>query len=121
MRLTAVQPYRRGRIPVVLVHGTGSSPGRWADMVNDLMNDPRIREHFQFWYFTYDSGNPILFSASGLRELLTAAVARLDPDGTDPALHRMVVIGHSQVGSSPSSPRSTPATSSGASRLRSTR
>jgi pimeloyl-ACP methyl ester carboxylesterase len=97
-RLTAVQPYRRGRIPVVLVHGTGSSPGRWADMVNDLMNDQRIREHFQFWYFTYDSGNPILYSAAGLRSLLTAAVARLDPDGTDPALHRMVVIGHSQGG-----------------------
>jgi pimeloyl-ACP methyl ester carboxylesterase len=96
MRLTAVQPYRRGRIPVVLVHGTNSSSGRWADMVNDLMNDPRIREHYQFWYFTYDSGNPILYSANGLRELLTAAVARLD--GTDPALHRMVVIGHSQGG-----------------------
>ena len=93
-----MQPYRRGRIPVVLVHGTDSSSGRWADMVNDLMNDPRIREHFQFWYFTYDSGNPILYSAAGLRELLTAAVARLDPEGTDPALHRMVVIGHSQGG-----------------------
>jgi len=98
MRLTAVQPYRRGRIPVVLVHGTGSSAGRWADMVNDLVNDPRIRERFQFWYFTYDSGNPILYSANGLRELLTAAVARLDPEDTDPALHRMVVIGHSQGG-----------------------
>ena len=97
-RLVAVQPYRRGRIPVVLVHGTGSSPGRWADMVNDLVNDPRIRERFQFWYFTYDSGNPILYSANGLRELLTAAIARLDPDGTDPALHRMVVMGHSQGG-----------------------
>ena len=97
-RLTAVQPYRRGRIPVVLVHGTGSSAGRWADMVNDLMDDPRIRERFQFWYFTYDSGNPILYSAGGLRQLLTEAVARLDPQGTDPALHRMVVMGHSQGG-----------------------
>lgn len=98
MRLTAVQPYRRGRIPVVLVHGTGSSPGRWADMVNDLMDDPRVRAHFQFWYFTYDSGNPILYSAAGLRQLLTEAVARLDPHGTDAELHRMVVIGHSQGG-----------------------
>lgn len=97
-RLTAVQPYRPGRIPVVLVHGTGSSAGRWADMVNDLMDDPRIRERFQFWYFTYDSGNPILYSAAGLRQLLTDAVARLDPQGTDPALHRMVVMGHSQGG-----------------------
>lgn len=98
MRLTAVQPWRRGRIPVVLVHGTGSSPGRWADMVNDLMDDPVIRERFQFWFFTYDSGNPILYSAGGLRDLLTDAVNRLDPEATDPALRRMVVIGHSQGG-----------------------
>jgi pimeloyl-ACP methyl ester carboxylesterase len=98
MRLTASQPYRRGRIPVVLVHGTGSSPGRWGDMVNDLMIDPDIREHFQFWFYTYDSGNPILYSAGGLRDLLTQTVAKLDPSGTDPALHDMVVIGHSQGG-----------------------
>ncbi|MEB2285100.1 MAG: hypothetical protein B6D46_10215 [Polyangiaceae bacterium UTPRO1] len=98
MRLTAVQPWRRGRIPVVLVHGTGSSPGRWGDMVNDLLDDPVVRERYQFWFFTYDSGNPILYSAGGLRDLLTAAVARLDPDGTDPMLRRMVVIGHSQGG-----------------------
>ena len=98
MRLTAVQPWRRGRIPVVLVHGTGSSPGRWADLVNDLMHDAVIRERFQFWFFTYDSGNPILYSASGLRELLAAAVDKLDPNGTDPTLRQMVVIGHSQGG-----------------------
>jgi pimeloyl-ACP methyl ester carboxylesterase len=97
-RLLAVQPYRRGRIPVVFVHGTASSPGRWADMVNDLTNDPDIRGAYQFWYFTYDSGNPILFTADALRESLKSAVARLDPEGTDPALRRMVVIGHSQGG-----------------------
>ena len=33
-----------------------------------------------------------------MREALTAAVARLDPGGTDPALRRMVLIGHSQGG-----------------------
>ncbi|HEV7733765.1 MAG TPA: alpha/beta hydrolase [Candidatus Binatia bacterium] len=97
-RLRAVQPYRRGRIPVVFVHGTASSAARWADMVNDLSNDPLIREHFQFWYFTYDTGNPILFTADALRQLLIDAVARLDPAGTDPALQDMVVIGHSQGG-----------------------
>jgi pimeloyl-ACP methyl ester carboxylesterase len=98
MRLMAVQPYRRGRIPVVFVHGTASSPGRWADMVNDLLNDPRVRERFQIWYFTYDTGNPILYTADGLRESLRQAVARLDPEGSDPALRQMVVIGHSQGG-----------------------
>jgi hypothetical protein len=36
------QPFRPGRIPVVFVHGTASSVGRWADMLNDLLNDPRV-------------------------------------------------------------------------------
>ncbi|MEZ5592190.1 MAG: hypothetical protein R3F53_16355 [Gammaproteobacteria bacterium] len=35
---------------MVFVHGTASSPGRWADMLNDLQSDPLIREHFQFWF-----------------------------------------------------------------------
>lgn len=97
-RLRATQPYIRGRIPVVFIHGTASSVTRWADMVNDLSNTPSIRDHFQFWFFTYDSGNPILFTAAALRDLLTDAVRRLDPQGTDPALQDMVVIGHSQGG-----------------------
>jgi pimeloyl-ACP methyl ester carboxylesterase len=97
-RLAAQDPYRPGLIPVVFVHGTNSSPGRWADMVNDLQNDPRIRTRFQFWFFTYDSGNPIGYSAMLLRRALRDAVARYDPDGRDPCLQQMVVIGHSQGG-----------------------
>jgi pimeloyl-ACP methyl ester carboxylesterase len=96
--LVSLDPYRPGRIPVVFVHGTASSPGRWADMVNDLLADPWIRRRYQFWFFMYDTGNPIAYSALLLRDKLTDAVARLDPDGRDPCLHRMVVIGHSQGG-----------------------
>lgn len=97
-QLAALEPYQPGRIPVVFVHGTVSSPGRWADMVNDLQNDPRIRERFQFWFFFYDTGNPIAYSAMRLRESLQQNLARFDPEGRDPALRRMVVIGHSQGG-----------------------
>jgi len=97
-RLFAREPYHRGRIPLVLVHGTNSSPGRWADMVNDLENDPRIRRRYQIWFFSYDSGNPIAYSTMLLRRALTAAVQRFDPDGTDACLHQMVVMGHSQGG-----------------------
>jgi pimeloyl-ACP methyl ester carboxylesterase len=96
--LTFTQPFRHGLIPVVLVHGTASSAGRWADMLNDLANDGRIRDRFQFWLFHYSTGSPIPYSAMVLRDALTDAVARLDPDGTDAALHQMVVIGHSQGG-----------------------
>jgi pimeloyl-ACP methyl ester carboxylesterase len=97
-QLASIDAYRPGRIPVVFVHGTASSAGRWGDMVNDLMDDPRIRDRYQFWFFTYDTGNPVLYSASLLREALSDAVRKLDPKGTDPALSEMVVIGHSQGG-----------------------
>ncbi len=96
--LFLMRPYQPGRIPVVLVHGTASSPARWAELFNELQGDPRIRERFQIWIFLYDSGNPIGYSAGRLRAALTAAVDELDPDGKDPALRRMVVIGHSQGG-----------------------
>jgi pimeloyl-ACP methyl ester carboxylesterase len=96
--LTFSQPFQRGRIPVVFVHGTVSSPGRWADMLNDLANDVRVRDRYQFWFFHYSTGSPIPYSAMLLRDALSEAVKHLDPDGTDPALQQMVVIGHSQGG-----------------------
>jgi len=96
--LYMMHPYRPGRIPVVLIHGTASSPARWADMINELMNDPQLRGRIQFWLFTYSTSNPILMSASELRGALLEIVQKLDPDGRDPALRRMVLIGHSQGG-----------------------
>jgi pimeloyl-ACP methyl ester carboxylesterase len=96
--LRALRPYRKGRIPVVFVHGTASSPGRWADMVNDLIADGRLRHRFAFWFFRYDSGQPIAYSAWQLRDALAQGVERADPGGTDPCLRDMVVLGHSQGG-----------------------
>ena len=96
--LGAILPYRRGQIPVVFVHGTASSPPRWADMVNDLQADPRLRHRYAFWFFKYDSGNPILYSGQQLRQALVNAVGRADPGGTDPCLQDMIVLGHSQGG-----------------------
>ena len=97
-QLVGLEPYRPGQFPVVFIHGTASSSGRWADMINDLESDPTIRDHFQFWAFQYNTGNPVAFSALQLRRDLQAAVTKLDPYGKDPALHNMVLIGHSQGG-----------------------
>jgi hypothetical protein len=93
-----LHPYTPGLIPVVFVHGTASSPARWAEMVNELLGDPKIASRYQLWFFIYNSGNPIALSAMKLRESLSAAVKDVDPDSKDPALRRMVVIGHSQGG-----------------------
>jgi hypothetical protein len=46
----------------------------------------------------YPTGEPILYSASVLRRALLQARARYDPDGSDPAFDRMVLIGHSLGG-----------------------
>jgi len=97
-RLVSTRPYEPGLIPVVFVHGTASSAARWAQMYNELDNDPRIHKRFQFWFFSYETGNPIAYSSMLLRDALTNAVATLDPERRDPALRHMVVIGHSQGG-----------------------
>jgi len=97
-QLYASVPHRHGRIPVVFVHGTASSFGRWAEMYNRLASDPRLRARYEFWFFSYDSGSPVTWSAMLLRESLQRAVRTLDPTGSDPGMQQMVVIGHSQGG-----------------------
>jgi pimeloyl-ACP methyl ester carboxylesterase len=92
------EPYRAGRIPVVFVHGTASSPVWWVEMFNTLRFDPLIRHKYQFWYFVYTTNKPVAMSAAALRDALREKLAILDPEGKDPALQQMVVIGHSQGG-----------------------
>jgi pimeloyl-ACP methyl ester carboxylesterase len=97
-RLRTVMPPAPGRIPVIFVHGTASNPAYWADMFNTLLADPDLRANMQFWFFQYASGNPILYSAMTLREQLAKVLADADPLGSDPALHHVILVGHSQGG-----------------------
>jgi pimeloyl-ACP methyl ester carboxylesterase len=92
------EPHRRDRIPVVFVHGTASNFSVWANMVNDLSSDPVIARNFDFWFFRYDSGQPILYSGMLLRHAITEAAAAFQSDSPDPCVQQMVVIGHSQGG-----------------------
>ena len=96
--LIMLEPYTPGKIPVVFVHGTASSPARWAEMFNGLNGYKDLRDRFQFWFFRYTTGNPIVYSAHLLRTALVDALKTLDPEGKDAALREMVVIGHSQGG-----------------------
>lgn len=96
--LFMLQPYDPEKIPVVFVHGLMSSPLTWADMLNGVIGDPEIRKRCQFWFFKYPTGNPVLFSASLLRESLKSAQREFDPKGTDPNFNRMVLVGHSMGG-----------------------
>jgi pimeloyl-ACP methyl ester carboxylesterase len=97
-RLFGWEPRLKEQIPVVFIHGTTSTPAVWGNMVNDLQNDPLIRGRYQFLFYAYESGNPILYSSMLLRRALTKAVAALDPTRGDECLRDMVLVGHSQGG-----------------------
>jgi pimeloyl-ACP methyl ester carboxylesterase len=97
-QLILTEPYAPGRIPVIFVHGTFSSPVWWGEMFNTLEADPEIRKRFQVWMYLYSSSQPIVISAAELRDAITNKIYALDPKDQDPALQQMVVIGHSQGG-----------------------
>jgi pimeloyl-ACP methyl ester carboxylesterase len=96
--LYSMQPYQPGRMQVIFVHGTLSSPVWWAEMWNTLRADKVLRSRAQFWNFVYTSGNPISLSAGKLRTSILETVERLDSEGKDSGLQNIVVIGHSQGG-----------------------
>jgi pimeloyl-ACP methyl ester carboxylesterase len=93
-----LQPYEKGKIPLVLIHGTASSPAAWAQTINGILADHRLVSRYQVWLAMYNTGNPISYSASVVRGALNGMVADLDPDGKDAAMSRMVLVGHSQGG-----------------------
>ena len=76
-------PYRPGRIPLVLVHGTASSPARWAELINELQNDPELGRRYQIWLFTYNTGNPILYTGGILTEGLRRYRKGTRPEGKE--------------------------------------
>jgi pimeloyl-ACP methyl ester carboxylesterase len=92
------RPYEPGKVPVVLIHGLWGFPHLWDPMVKNLEADPVLRGRYQFWTFSYASGDSIPFSAHLLRQSLRRARRVFDPDGTEPAFDRMVVVGHSLGG-----------------------
>jgi len=96
--LYMLEPYQRGKIPIVLVHGLLSGPLTWSDMINELRADATLRERCQLWVFRYPSGGPLLHAAARLRGDLRAARLILDASHSDPALDHMLVMGHSLGG-----------------------
>ncbi len=96
--LFMIAPFQKDKIPVILVHGLMSNPRTWTQAINVLLDDRRIRQNYQFWYFSYSTGNPILYSASLLRKSLLKVQKDYDPDHNNPYFNRAVLIGHSMGG-----------------------
>ena len=97
-KLEFLQPHQPGKIPVVFIHGLASDEGTWFDMLNELRAWPTFHRRFEAWLYHYPTGASFLQSAAMLRRELTSAVRRLDPQGTDPALKSLVLVGHSMGG-----------------------
>ena len=96
--LTLLRPYEPGKIPVVMVHGLASSPLTWIPMINELMNDPRVRENYQFMLFAYPTGAHVPIAMSSLREALWQARTQFNTEGAAPDFDQMVLLGHSMGG-----------------------
>ncbi len=92
------RPYERGKIPIVLVHGLWGYPQQWDRMVECLESEPALRGQYQFWLFSYASGDSIPFSAHQLRLSLRRARRLFDPNETDKAFDNLVIVGHSLGG-----------------------
>ncbi len=92
------EPYERGKIPVVFVHGLNSSPIAWLQMFNDLMGHERIRSKYSFWFFVYPTGYAFQYSAALLRSALHDILSDLDPEHASPSLSQMILVGHSMGG-----------------------
>src|SRR6266436_229866 len=84
-----LQQFDPARTPVIFVHGLQETGASWAPMIDSLRNDPEIREHYQFWFFSYPSGYPYPYSAALFRQNLDG-IKRAFPDHK-----RVVLIGHS--------------------------
>ena len=90
--LCRLQPFDPARTPVIFVHGLQETGASWAPMIDSLRDDPWIRDHYQFWYFSYPSGYPYPYAAMLFRQ---------DLDGIERAFpnhKRIVLIGHSMGG-----------------------
>ncbi len=89
--LLLLQPYDPEKIPVIFVHGLLSSAYAWRNVANSLSVDPEIRRRYQFWVFSYSTGNPIAYSALLLRQDLAYAEQTYH-------FNQVILIGHSMGG-----------------------
>ena len=96
--LYMAEPYQPDKIPIIFVHGLLSTPATWMETMNELDQVPGIKERYQFWFYMYPTSGSILLNGTDLRENLQRLLYQLDPKGENPALKRMVLVGHSMGG-----------------------
>jgi triacylglycerol esterase/lipase EstA (alpha/beta hydrolase family) len=96
--LYSLEPFRKDRIPLVLVHGLMSTAEGWLPFANLLRADPVVREKYQLIFFNYPTGSSISKNATELRKALATFRKDYDPGGRNPNMRNMVILGHSMGG-----------------------
>ena len=92
------EPINLKKTPVLMVHGLMSEPETWMEMFNDLRGVKEIRENYQFWFFKYPTGMPVVYSSSILRKELREIYSEYDPKGQNPYFNNLLLVGHSMGG-----------------------
>ncbi len=96
--LFILEPHRKGKIPVIFVHGLLSAPYTWAGIANEIDSNPDLAARYEVWAFHYPTGAPFMESASVLRDQLNQIITEMDPSGFDRDLRNVVLVGHSMGG-----------------------
>jgi len=96
--LFGLAPYDPAKIPVVFVHGLGSTPSIWRHQVNGLLADPVLSRRYQPLFFIYPTGISVPGAAARLRQSLQLYRQRWDPRQRSRNFERMVLVGHSMGG-----------------------
>lgn len=93
-----LEPYDPNKIPVVMAHGLWSTPVIWVHMFNDLRANREIHKNYQFWFYSYPTGQPFWISAQQMRTDLAELRNELDPQNQSQSLKQMILVGHSMGG-----------------------
>ncbi|WP_158261235.1 MULTISPECIES: esterase/lipase family protein [Pirellulaceae] len=96
--LFILEPHRKGKIPVIFVHGLLSAPYTWAGIANEIDSNPDLAARYEAWAFHYPTGAPFMESAAVLRDQLNQIITEMDPSGFDRDLRNIVLVGHSMGG-----------------------
>ena len=98
MGIYMLTPYDKAKIPVLFIHGLISDPQSFAQILNTLMQSQTIREKYQFWFYYYPTGQPLVLSAESLRSNLDEINKNFNNNDKSSKFNDMVIIGYSQGG-----------------------
>ena len=94
----SMEPFDPKKTPVLFIHGLLSEPQTWKKMTTILREDAAIRENYQFWFYSYPSGTPVVPSGAIMKKHLDAVIAQVERDHNISMERKLIVVGHSMGG-----------------------